>query len=265
MIKLIKKILFNKTFHSWLWLAVLLIIWEIASRLGLVNAYILPSFSKVALRTINELFYGNLGIQTLNSMRIILMGFTLSFILAALITLLCEWFRPIESLINMLSTILSPLPSVAIMPLVIMWFGIRTGAMFVLIIHGVLWALVRHILDGMRAIPQVYREWGQNIGLSSWKMFSGITLFAIMPEFLAGVRVGWARAWRALVSAEMVFGLIGQYGGLGFYVHTNRSYANLTNVMAGVIIISLIGILMESVVFKQIERHTIRKWGMSYE
>jgi NitT/TauT family transport system permease protein len=261
----VKTLLRNKTLQSWLWLLALLLAWELAARLGLVNAYFLPAFSKVAARVFDEAFAGKLGLQTLNSMKIILMGFLLSFGMAVVISLMCAWVSPLESLFNTLSTIMSPLPSVAVMPLVIMWFGIGTPAMMALIVHGVLWALVRHMLDGLRSIPQVYREWGRNIGLSPWRMFSGILIFAIMPEFLAGVRVGWGRAWRALISAEMVFGMIGSLGGLGFYIYTNRAYANLTNVMAGVVVICLIGILMESVVFKQIEKRTVRKWGMARE
>lgn len=213
----------------------------------------------------SELFTGQLGIQVINSMRIILMGFFLSFSLAVAITAFCVWLKPVESLFDMLSTIMNPLPSVAIMPLIIMWFGINTGAMTVLIVHGVLWALVRHMLDGLRAIPAVYREWGRNIGLTPQRMLTDIFVFAIMPEFLAGVRIGWGRAWRALISAEMVFGMVGTLGGLGYYIYTARAYANLTNVMSGVVVIVLIGILMESLLFGQIEKHTIRKWGMTHE
>ena len=261
----VKTLLTNKIVQSCLWLFVLLITWELAARLGLVNTYILPAFSKVVAQIFKEFFTGKLGLQTLNSIKIIFMGFLLSFGLAVFITLLCAWISPFESLFNTLSTIMSPLPSVAVMPLVIMWFGIGTGAMMVLIVHGVLWALVRHMLDGLRSIPRIYHEWGKNIGLSPWRMFTGILIFAIMPEFIAGVRVGWGRAWRALISAEMVFGMIGSLGGLGFYIYTNRAYANMTNVMAGVIVICVIGIIMESVVFKQIERRTVQKWGMSRE
>lgn len=260
-----KKILMNKTVQTWLWLVVLLAVWELASSLQLVNVHILPPFSKVAAQMVRELFVGRLGAQTLNSLTIILIGFLLSFVMGVLITLLCVWFTPVESLFNMLSTIMNPLPSVAIMPLVIMWFGIKTSAMLVLIVHGVLWALVRHLLDGLRAIPTVYWEWGRNIGLSSRQMFVGILVPAIMPEMIAGMRIGWGRAWRALISAEMVFGMIGNLGGIGFYMYTNRAYANITNVMGGVVVIIIIGIVVESLLFKQLEKHTIQKWGMMRE
>ena len=255
----------NKTIQAWLWLILLIAIWEAVSRLGLVNTYILPPFSKVAASMFRELFFGRLGIQILNSIRLILTGFLLSFAIVSVAMALCICFPPLNSLLGMLCTIMTPLPSVAITPLVIMWFGINTAAMMVLIVHGVLWALLRHLLDGLRSIPPTYREWGVNIGLSSWRMFKDIVVPAIMPEFLAGLRVGWGRAWRALISAEMVFGMIGAMGGLGYFIYISRAYANLTNVMAGVVVIIIIGILVESVIFGQVEKHTIRKWGMTHE
>ena len=239
--------------------------WEAASRLGLVNTFLLPPFSRVVVNLANELAAGRLGVQIINSMRIILTGFLLSFALAAIIMALCVWLPLAESLFIMLSTILTPLPAVTLMPLVIMWFGINTGAMLALIVHAVLWALLRHLLDGMRSIPPVYREWGKNIELPPWRMFTDIIVFAIMPEFLAGVRVGWGRAWRALLSAEMVFGMIGTLGGLGFYIYTARAFANIVNVMSGVVAIIIIGILVETLLFGQIEKRTIIKWGMTRE
>ncbi len=260
-----KNLLHNKTAQAWLWLALLLIAWELSSRLGLVNTYILPPFSQVAAGLARELLVGKLGLQVLNSLLMIVMGFLLSFTLAVIIAALCVRLPAVESLFTMLSTIMSPLPAVAIMPLIIMWFGINTGAMLALITHGVIWAMLRHLLDGLRAIPSMYYEWSRNIGLPSWRMFTDILVFAIMPDFLAGVRVGWGRAWRALLSAEMVFGMIGSLGGLGYYIYTARAYANLTNVMAGVVVIIVIGILVESLLFGQIEKRTVQKWGMTHE
>jgi NitT/TauT family transport system permease protein len=261
----IKKIIRNKTFQSWLWLAALLAAWELVTRLGLVNPYLLPPLSGVIVNLGNGILDGALRVHILNSLGVILQGIGFSFVLSLVFTLLCVWLPPVESLFNMLSTVMNPLPSVAVMPLIIMWFGVNTGAMFAVIVHGVLWAMTRHMLDGLRSIPKVYLEWGKNIGLSPLRMFSGILMYAIMPEFLAGVRVGWGRAWRAMISAEMTFGAIGAMGGLGYYIYLNRAYANITNVMTGVVIIIIIGILMESVVFKQIEKRTVQKWGMSRE
>ena len=260
-----KRLFSSKTFQSWLWLFILLGIWESASRSGIVNNYLLPPFSKVFINTIIELSSGVLSIQVINSLLIILEGFGLSLALAILITLLCSWFKSIESLFYMLSTVFNPLPPFALMPLIILWFGINSGAMLAIIVHGVLWALVQNMLDGIRTIPRVYYEWSDNIELSPLQKYTGVLLYAILPELLAGIRVGWGRAWRALIGAEMIFGMIGKLGGIGYYIYNARSYANITNVMSGVVIIVIIGVIVESFLFNLLEKRTVNKWGMMRE
>jgi NitT/TauT family transport system permease protein len=260
-----KKLLKNQNFQSILWAVLLFVIWETVARAGLVNQYLMPPFTSVVRQLVSEVFSGNLGVQTLNSLHVIFIGFALSFVLSVVITALCSRFRLAESLFNTLSTIMNPLPSVAIMPLVIMWFGIDVVAMYVLIIHGVLWALVRHLLDGYRAISQLQLEFGRNIGLTPLRLFSGVVVFAILPELIAGLRTGWGRAWRAMISAEMVFGMIGNVGGVGFYISRSRAIGRINDVYVGIIIIALIGVVAEVVVFDQIEKSTTRKWGMLRE
>jgi len=258
----LKRLISNKTFQSVLWLVGLLGAWEFASRLGLISSFFLPPFSKVMENMSQQLVSGNLGVQSLNSFLAIVQGFGLALALAIIITLLCSWLKPVESLFSMLSTVFNPLPAVALMPLIILWFGINSGAMLAVIVHGVLWALVRHLLDGIRSVPKVYYEWCDNIELSPLKKFTQVLLFAILPELIAGIRVGWGRAWRALIGAEMVFGMIGTMGGLGYYIYNARSYANVANVMSGVVVIVIIGIIVESFLFNQLEKHTVKKWGM---
>ena len=189
----------------------------------------------------------------------------LALVLAIIITLLCSWIRLVETLFTMLSTVFNPLPAIAIMPLIILWFGVSTGAMLAILVHGVLWALVRHLLDGIRTMPKVYYEWSDNIELSPIKKFTSVLLYAVLPDFIAGIRVGWGRAWRALLGAEMIFGMIGTLGGLGYYIYNARAFANIASVFSGIIIIVIIGVVFESIIFSQLENRTIKKWGMIRE
>lgn len=246
------------------WLALLLLIWEAASRSGLVSEYLLPPFSKVAENAVYELFHTVFGLQVLNSMRLVLLGVLISFLLAIAFALMCTYSRILESLILSLCTIFNPLPGMAVMPVLMMWFGIGDGVILALICHAVLWPLTTNLLVGFRSIPTIYREWAQNIRLSPLNNLTNVLVFAVMPSFLSGLRIGWGRAWRSLISAEMVFGMIGTLGGLGYYIYTNRAYGNITNVFVGVVVIVVIGICVEQL-FHVIEQHTIVKWGMSDE
>ena len=255
----------DKRLRMLIWLIAIVAAWELSTRAGWVNGYILPPFSNVCAALYKGLFGGRLGRQTLSSLRVVFIGFALSFALAVLTTLLCTVSRWTSSLFDTLATILMPLPSIAVLPLIIMWFGIDKKAVYILIVHGVLWTMARHLLDGLRSVPKIYIEFGRNIALPPHRMFFGIVIFAIMPELLAGLRTGWGRAWRALISAEMVFGMIGAAGGLGYFIYIGRAYARILDVFVGIIVIAGVGILAEHFVFSQIERMTTRKWGMTHE
>lgn len=260
-----KRLLKNKIFLTCFWIVLILAIWETVCRLGMISRFLLPPFSEVIVNMLNEFVSGNLRAQTINSLLIILWGFGIALVLSVIITLLCSWSSIIESLFTTLATIFNPLPAIALMPLIILWFGIKEGAMLVIIVHAVLWAMVRHLLDGLRSIPKVYYEWSDNIELSPLRKFTGVLFFAILPELIAGIRVGWGRAWRALIGAEMIFGMIGSLGGIGYYIYNARVYAKVANVMSGVIVIVVIGIVIESLLFNKLEKITIKKWGMIRE
>ena len=260
-----KGLLSNKRFQMFIWVLIIISACELFAKAGWINSYILPSFSSVCVALVQGLFGGKLGEQTLSSLQVVFMGYALAFTIAVLITLLCVVSRWFSSLFDILATVLTPLPSSAALPLIIMWFGINERAIYILIVHGVLWTMVRHLLDGFRSVPKIYIEFGRNISLPPHRMFFNIVLCSIIPELLAGLRTGWGRAWRALVSAEIIFGMIGAAGGLGYFIYIGRAYARITDVFTGVIVISGIGIIAEYLVFSQIERLTIRKWGMTHE
>ena len=103
---------------------------------------------------------------------------------------------------------------------------------------------------------------GDNYELGSVKKFIYIYLPGMMPAFISGMKTGWARAFRAAISAEMFFGAIGGTGGLGWYLVKKRAFLDTSGIFAGLIVIVFIGILFETIVFDKIERMTIERWGV---
>jgi len=100
------------------------------------------------------------------------------------------------------------------------------------------------------------------IGLSKVRMVTGIFFPAALPSILSGLKTGWSRAWRALIAAEMVFGAVGRASGLGWDIQIKRGFLDMPGMFASLIIIMIIGILIEDIFFKRIEKATIMKWGM---
>lgn len=260
-----KAILRNRNVHAALWVVFIIGLWELSSRLGIVSLYILPPFSQVVREGVIQLFCGTLGLQILNSMNVIICGFLVSILISVVVTIACIASRVMRSLFTTLCIIFNPLPGVALLPLVMMWFGIGNGALLALIAHGTVWPLVTNLLSGVESLPDIYENWADNINMTTFQKTKNVYIFSVMPNFLAGIRIGWGRAWRALISAEMIFGMIGNMGGIGYYIYTSRAYANMTNVMVGILVVVLIGIFVDKVVFDKIEEHTVKKWGMMSE
>lgn len=246
-----------------IWVLLLAVVWEISSRTGLVNPYILPSFSSILRNLCEEWQKGVLPLQVLNSLKIVVLGFAVSILAGIIVSACCMASKIIESFIMTVCTILNPLPGVALLPIFMLWFGLGNEVLIALIFHGVAWPLIENLLSAFHSVPKVYVEWAENIECSFLDKIRTVFLYYSVPYFLSGLRIGWGRAWRALIAGEMVFGMIGTLGGLGYYIYKARSYGRMESVFGGIFIIIVIGLLVEDVLFKNIERQTVEKWGIS--
>ena len=162
----------------------------------------------------------------------------------------------------MIVSVLDLIPGVALVPLAILWFGVGEVTIIVIVVHSVIWPMSRNILDGFSAIPKLYIETGRNIGLKGFGLAFKICIPASCAYIFSGIRVGWARAWRAVISTEMIFGTTSAGAGIGLFIYMKRTNLDIAGVFASLIVIMLIGLIIEYGIFSIIEKHTIRKWGM---
>jgi len=197
------------------------------------------------------------------SLYLIVLGLFIGVVLALVLSILAISSQTIAGFVDTAVTIMHPLPGIALLPLAILWFGTGQEPIVFIIVHAILWPMILNIMAGFKAIPAIYREVGQNIGLSGPRLAISIMLPAAFPYLLAGLKIGWARSWRALIAAEMIFGTSGTQGGLGWYIYQQRYFINVSGVFAALIVIMVIGILIEDILFGLIERKTVKKWGMT--
>jgi NitT/TauT family transport system permease protein len=104
---------------------------------------------------------------------------------------------------------------------------------------------------------------GRNYGLTGLRYVLQILVPAALPSILSGLKIGWAFAWRTLIAAELVFGASSGKGGLGWYIFQNRNELYTDKVFAGLVLVILIGLAVESLGFHTLERLTVRRWGVS--
>ena len=144
----------------------------------------------------------------------------------------------------------------------ILWFGVGENTIIAIVVHSVIWPLSRNILDGFQATPQIYIEAGRNLERSKLQLIFEIYFPASLDRILSGLRVGWARAWRGLISAEMIFGATSSGAGIGWYIFLKRNTLDIPGVYGALLVIVFIGFLVEYLIFNMIEKKTIRKWGL---
>ncbi|MDT3692944.1 MAG: ABC transporter permease subunit, partial [Mucispirillum sp.] len=205
---------------------------------------------------------GSMVIKTSYTLYLILIGLLVSFLITALLVVLANLSYVLKDLMRTLISVLDPLPGIALLPIAILWFGIGKAAIVFIMIHSIVWPTLLSVMAGFDSIPKIYREVGQNIGLNKLQLIRDIYVPAAFPNILMGIKNGWARAWRSLIAAEMVFGTTGAIGGLGWDIYLKRSYLDMPGMIATLIVLMIIGILIEDLLFSTIEKHTVKKWGM---
>lgn len=243
-------------------LLVLAILWEAYGR-SIGNPLVLPTFLDTMAALFRAIGSGELPEAALYTIPVLLVGYLAGLLLAGILTALASATRVGADLLETLTAMFNPLPSIALLPLALLWFGLGEGAIVFVLIHAVLWAVALNTFAGFRSISPTLKMVGQNYGLSQSAYIARILIPGAFPSILTGLKVGWAFAWRTLIAAELVFGAQGGSGGLGWFIFERKNQLLIADVFAGLLTVILFGLLVENVIFKSIERRTVQRWGMS--
>lgn len=242
-------------------LVVIAVCWEAYAR-WLDNELLVPTFSATVRALVQGIASGVILTRALLSIKVLLMGFATGVFIAAVLTFLAINTRLGNDFLETMTAMFNPLPAIALLPLALIWFGLGTGSLIFVLVHSVLWAVALNTHAGFRSVSTTHRMVGQNYGLRGIGFVTKILIPAAFPSILAGLKIGWAFAWRTLIAAELVFGTTSGQGGLGWYIFEAKNQLNIPEVFAGLLSIILIGLFIENVVFRLIETRTIGRWGM---
>jgi NitT/TauT family transport system permease protein len=235
--------------------------WEGYGRF-LSDDLLFPSLSKTVLALITTTKTGELPSRLLNSLETLGLGYAAGIALAALFTTVAMSAKFGADLLAMLTAMFSPLPAVALLPMAILWFGIGQPAIVFVIMFSVLWVVALNAQGGFRGVSPALRMTGYNLSLTGWRHVVFILVPAAFPAILAGLKIGWAFAWRTLIAAELVFGASSRSGGLGWFIAEHRNELAIDQVFAGMLVVILVGLIVEIGIFRTIERVTVVRWGM---
>jgi NitT/TauT family transport system permease protein len=242
-------------------LAILAVQWELIARWQ-GNDLLLPTFLQTGHALVTGLASGELLEKARISLTVLVQGYVAGVLVAFLLTTLAVSTQLGRDLLATLTSMFNPLPAIALLPLALLWFGLGQGSLVFVLIHSVLWPLALATFAGFQGVPETLRMAGRNYGLSGMRYVLQILVPAALPSILAGLKIGWAFAWRTLIAAELVFGASSGRGGLGWYIAQNRNEMLTDKVFAGLALVIIIGLLVESLGFQTLERLTVRRWGV---
>lgn len=242
-------------------LVLLAIIWEVVARWQ-DNELLLPTFIATSQALVEGISSGELLDKVAISLSVLLQGYAIGVLAAFILTTLAVSTQLGRDLLDTLTSMLNPLPAIALLPLALLWFGIGRGSLVFVLVHSVLWPMALNTYAGFQGVPDTLRMAGRNYGLRGIPYVLQILVPAALPAILSGLKIGWAFAWRTLIAAELVFGASSGKGGLGWYIFQNRNELYTDKVFAGLATVILIGLLVENIVFRTLEKATVQRWGM---
>ncbi|MCW2247915.1 sulfonate transport system permease protein [Azospirillum fermentarium] len=235
--------------------AAVLALWQAAAFWGWLSPQILPP-PLMVLDTLADLVRtGELGDAMLISLQRVVSGFAIGGTLGVAVGVAMGLSKPLEQYLNPLFKAIAQVPSLGWLPFLILLVGIGESLKIIIIAKSCFVPMVLNTHEGIRAIPRQYKEVGQVFRLGRWTLIRRVMLPAALPSVFGGVRLALSHAWIALVIVEM----LASTEGVGYLMTWGRTLFQIDIVMAGMVVIGIIGLAMDAGL-KRIEQR-LRRWA----
>lgn len=218
---------------------VLLLLWELSARVGWIDARFFPAPSSIAEQAWKLSASGELWTNLWASLKRLFLGFLLGGIPALILGVLMGLYRPIRAAIDPLVSATYPIPKSAILPLILLIFGLDESSKIVMVALGVFYPVLINTMSGVRQIDRIYLDVGRNFHASRWQVFRTIALPGALPSIMAGIKLGIGMGLILIAIAEM----IGAKSGLGYMIWNAWQILTVETMYVGLIAIAILGFL----------------------
>jgi NitT/TauT family transport system permease protein len=243
-------------------IVVLLAIWEGFARSGLFSTALTPPLETIAGTGWAMVLDGTLPINALATLARVFVGFAISFAIAVPLGVLMGRYWLAERFFLPLVSVIVPIPSLAWVPLLLLWCGIGNTATLVVVVYASGFPLLYNVWRGVTAVNPLWLRAASVMGADRWAMFRKVILPATMPYIITGARLGFGRAWIGVVGAEL---LSSPQFGLGEVIFNAGEFLQSNVMFSAIIVIGALGVVLERCVFQVLEGATVRKWGMALD
>ncbi|MDR2072131.1 MAG: ABC transporter permease [Spirochaetaceae bacterium] len=235
---------------------VLLAVWAALSAFNLVNPYLIPSPGRVLGAARRLLSTGDLQRHILISLGRVWAGYCISACIALPLALIFHESLRSRRLFHGLFELIRAVPPLAMIPLLILWFGLGEASKLAVIVLATFFPVFLNAQGGFDSMDKRWLELSRSLELSFFRHLRSVLIPAALPQIITGLRLGFGYAWRALLGAE----LFASASGLGYLITDSQAMARVDRVFVGIITIGLLGILFDTLI-----RFVVRRLNSGYE
>ncbi len=233
-------------------------IWQGIAALRIWPPYLFPSPSGVFDSLVLGFQDNSFTIGILESMKRVLIGYGLSIDGGVLIGLAIGRVKVLDETVGTIVLGFQALPSICWLPIALLWFGLSESAIVLVVVLGSLFAITIGVDSGVKNVPPIYLRAARTMGAGGFDLYTKVIIPAAMPSIISGLKQGWSFAWRALMAGELLYVSIG----LGHLLTMGRELNDISQIIAVMIIIIVIGITVDRFVFTKLENRVRERWGL---
>ena len=235
------------------------LIWEGFARSGLFAPALTPSVVAIGSALGRMVLSGAMLRHTLYTLYRVLFGFVLAGLFGVPLGILMGRFRRVERFFIPLVSVLMPIPSLAWVPVFILWFGLGNTATIALVFYAASFPVIFNTWTGVRSVNRLWIRSAEAMGADEKVLFQKVVLPGALPFIITGFRQAFARAWIAVVGGEMI---AATSWGLGWVIFDSKEFLQTDVMLASLAIIGVVGLGFERLIFQTLERRTVARWGM---
>ena len=248
----------NFTPHKIAFYIGIIVVWQIIAMMGVWPDNIFPSPYEVAEDLAYGAADGSLFYGIATSMWRLSIGLAIAIAGGIILGIFMARVEAVNQTVGSLVLGLQSIPSIAWVPLAILWFGLTDAGIIFVTAIGAIFAVTINTYTGVKNIDPHFIEAARNMGAKGSQLITAVLIPAAFPYMISGFKQGWAFAWRGVIGAEILFSFLG----LGFLLQVGRYQYDVSQVIAIMLVIMGIGMLIDGFVFKKIENKVMFRWGL---
>jgi len=238
----------------------ILAVWTLFSVFGVVPNWLIPNPYEVLIAFWNLLIDGTIFRLLVISAYNVVPAFVLALLIALVLGIWIGLNRTIEKIFMPFLSAIYIIPSLAWLPLIILFLGFTRETIWCLIFISCFMKMIYNVINGVKNVNPKYILVAENYAYDKFDIILKVILPSALPQIITGIRMGFGSSWRSLISAEM---LVTMLGGIGKFIWLAQWSLSFDKVFVGIIVIALIGIIFETMILKRIENHIYDSRGLT--